>query len=150
MLIGARSGSHDAALRQPLAVVPVMAAEIGDDRRVVGPQLHLERVRIGLELRVPVRVDELEFVERARTDVRHERLPHARLGAQLQRVALAVPVIEVTDYAGAARIRRPHREARPAHAVAHCRVRAELAMDVVMIALAEQVEIEVGEVGHGK
>jgi hypothetical protein len=29
-------------------------------------------------------------------------------------------------------------------------VRAELTMDVVVIALAEQVEIEVGEVGHGR
>ena len=72
-----------AALRQPLAVVPVIAADIGDDRGVVRPQLHLERVRIGLELHVAVRVDELEFVERARADVRHERLPHARVGAPL-------------------------------------------------------------------
>jgi hypothetical protein len=136
-----------AAMREPFRVVPVMAAELGDDRGIVRPQLHLERIRVRLELRVPVRVLELEFVERARADLRHERLPHARAAARLQRVPMSVPVVEIADYADASRVRRPHREARARHAVARGSVRAELAMDVMVIALAEQVKIEIGEVG---
>ena len=138
-----------AAPRQPLAVVPVITADVRDYGRIVRPQLHLKRERVSLELDVAVCVVDLEFVKRARADVRHERLPHARVGAPLHDVAVPVPMIEVADDADAPRVRRPHREARAAHAVALDRVRAELAMDVVVVALAEQVEIEVGEVGGG-
>src|SRR3954470_1220829 len=101
---------------QPFAIVPVEAADVGDDRCVVRPQLHLERVRIGLELHVAVRVLDLELVERAGTDVRYERLPYPRGTAPLHDVAAPVPLIEVADDADAPRIGRPHREARSLHA----------------------------------
>ena len=52
-------------------------------------------------------------------------------------------MIEVADHAHALGIRRPHREVRAGDAVAHARVRAELVIEAVVTALAEQMEIEV-------
>src|SRR5688500_16892064 len=61
-------------------------------------------------------------------------------------MAAAIPLVEVTDDADALRVRCPHGEARTTLAG----MRAQLLMDVVVIALAEQVQIEIGERGsHG-
>ncbi len=60
-------------------------------------------------------------------------------------IAIAVPVIEVADHADALCIRRPHGEARAGDAVMHFEMRTELLVNVVMIALTEQVQIEIGE-----
>jgi hypothetical protein len=58
-------------------------------------------------------------------------------------------MIEVADDADAPCVRRPHREARAAHTVTLERVRAELAMNVVVVTFTEQVQVEVGE-GWGR
>ena len=54
-------------------------------------------------------------------------------------------MIEIADHADAPRIRGPDRKASPGHAAVHLGMRAELLMNVVMIALTEQVQIEIGE-----
>ena len=57
----------------------------------------------------------------------------------------AVPEIEVADHADALRIRRPDRKPRARQPVALQPVRPQLAIDVMVIAFAEQVEIVVGQ-----
>ena len=60
-------------------------------------------------------------------------------------VAPPVPEIEIADHAHALRIGREHREGDAGYAVMHPRMGAELVVEVEMRALAQEVEIEVGE-----
>ena len=57
----------------------------------------------------------------------------------------AVPAVEVADHADAIRVGRPDREVHAGRAADRHRVRAELVVDAGVLALAEQVEVEVGE-----
>src|SRR5690606_13354855 len=139
-----------AAPRQPRLVAPLKTAQVCDDGSVVRPQLHLKAVRISLHQHLTLRADQLELVQRARTHARYKRLPYARNAARLHRMALAVPGIEVTDYADAPRVRRPHGEAHAVRAIALDRVSAELLVDVVVSAFAEEMQVEIGEGGHEK
>ena len=61
------------------------------------------------------------------------------------RVRAAVPAVEVADDADALRVRRPDREVHAVGVADAHRVRAELVVDAGVVALAEQIEIEVGD-----
>jgi hypothetical protein len=127
----------------PLAVGPVVALERGDDRAVAGPQLHGEAVRVGLEDAAAAVRAQLVLVLGAGPHPRNEQLPDARRAASLHGVPAAVPEVERPHHAHALRIRCPHREARAVESVEGDRVCAELVVDAVVVALAEQVQVEV-------
>jgi hypothetical protein len=57
-----------------------------------------------------------------------------------------VPAIEVADEAHTLRIRRPDRKVRSTHPIMLARVRPQFLIDMVVIALAEQMQVEVGDV----
>ena len=88
---------------------------------------------------------DLVLVQRARPDAGHEQLPDPGAAASLQRVLAAVPEVERADHADALGVGRPDREPRAGQAVEFGRMRAELVVDRVVIAFAEQVQVEVGE-----
>ena len=74
-----------------------------------------------------------------------EELPDADVAARPHRVAPAVPAVEVADDADAPRVRRPDRERMPATPSATWHVRAEEPVGVPVLALAEQVQVEVAD-----
>ncbi len=129
----------------PVCIVPLVAFERGDDRSRARTQLHRKAVRIGLEDGGAGPGADLVLVERARPDARHEQLPDPGTAAGLQRVLAAVPQVERTDHADAFCVGRPDGEPRAGQAVEFGRMRAELVVDRVVIAFAEQVQVEVGE-----
>ena len=55
----------------------------------------------------------------------------------------AIPKIEVTDHADALSVRRPDREVDTAHSADRAQLRAELLVDLEMIALGEEVQATV-------
>ncbi len=129
----------------PRLVAPGVAVDRRDDRAVVRSQLHREAVRVGLQDRPAGTGADFVLVSGAGAQVRNEKLPDARAAARLHRVLAAVPEVERTHHAHAFRIRRPHGESRAGQPVERGRMRAELVVDRVVVAFAEQVEVEVGE-----
>src|SRR5208283_2151227 len=86
---------------------------------------------------------DLVLVERAGPDAWNEQLPDATGAAPVHRVLAAVPLVERAHDADALGVRRPHREARAGEALERRRVRGELRPDPVMVAFAEQIQVEV-------
>ena len=118
---------------------------VDDDRCRLRAHLGGKRHRIGLERQqLAVGAQDLELVLVAGGDRRHEDFPEA-VAAHAHGVAPAVPVIEIADDAHAPRIRRKHREGDAGDAVVHDRMRAELVVELKMRALAQEVEIEIGQ-----
>src|SRR5690606_36270247 len=68
---------------------------------------------------------------------------------RLHHVARAVPSVEIAHDADALRIRCPHGKARPPHALDGDHMRAELLIDVMMIAFAEEMKVEIGQIVRG-
>src|SRR5690606_18232736 len=97
-------------------------------------------VRIRLQEQMIVLREDLEFIESAGADLRNERDPDAGRAARLHHVARAVPSVEIAHDADALRIRCPHGKARPPHALDGDHMRAELLIDVMMIAFAEEMK----------
>src|SRR5690606_7481703 len=135
-------------LLHPLRIAPFIAAEVGDDGSVVRSQLHLKAVGIRLEHCMPRRRPDLELVERADAETRNEQIPHPGVADALHAIAGTVPTVEIADYADTARIGCPHREARTVDTIDRLEVCAELVVDVVVVAFAEEVKVEIGERGH--
>jgi hypothetical protein len=94
-----------------------------------------------------VRFDDVELVVVADAGLRNEQLPIAD-AAHPHRMPPPVPEIEVADDADAFGIRRQHHEGDAVDAVERHRMRAELVVDPLMGALAEQMQIEVGQDGR--
>ena len=112
-----------------------------------GARAHLggERHRIGLQRQMlALRADDIEFVVIAGRGVRDEQLPIA-VAAHAHRMPPRIPEIEIADHADAPRIRRQHHEGDAVDAVQRHRMRAELVVEPLMGAFAEQIEIEVGQ-----
>src|SRR5271154_439014 len=104
------------AARHPFGIVPGVIVEIGDDRARVGSQLRAESERIGLEREeVSASADNLVLVDGALVELRDEEFPYAGGTAGAHRVYAAVPVIEISHHANAARAGRPDREIDAAH-----------------------------------
>ena len=130
-----------AAIAQPRAVGPFEFLVVPDDGGVLRRQFEEESERISLHHDVAVRVANFEFVERALAHAGNENLPHARSAETAHRMKAPVPVIEIADDTDALRIRRPDGEARAGHAIDHAQLRAELVVDLPLIAFAEEIKI---------
>jgi hypothetical protein len=126
---------------EPLRVAPLVLRLVHDRgglRRLLG----LERVRVGLVEAVAVRPRDLVLVVRAPADLGHEQLPDAARAERAHRMQPAVPPVEVADHRDRLRGRRPDRERRAPHALVLHHVRAEPGVDLLVAALARQVQVE--------
>ena len=118
---------------------------VEDDRGGLGPHLGGKGERIGFQRQMlAVRLDDLELVVIADAGLRNEQLPIAD-AAHAHRMPPPVPEIEIADDADALGVRRQHHEGHAVDAVQRHRMRAELVVDPLMGAFAEQMEIEVGQ-----
>src|SRR5262245_49661621 len=121
----------------PLLVVPRELRKVGDDRRGTGRQLGRKSVGIALVDDFVVLPADAELVLLAGTEAGNEDLPYAAGGVQLERVAAAVPVVEVADDAHGPGVRRPDGEVDPLHAVDRPHLGPELLVAAEQLALAE-------------
>ena len=131
---------------EPSGIVPLMRFEIGDDGAGVGAQLRVEAVGIGFEReKISVWADELVFIDGAFGDFGKEKFPDARRAARTHGVDTAVPVIHITNDADATSGWRPDGEVRAGDTGDGAKVCAEFLVSVKVAALADEMEIEIGE-----
>jgi hypothetical protein len=93
----------------------------------------------------PPLVADLELVELPVAETRDEDLPDARGPEAAHRMVAAVPAVEVADDRDAGRRGRPDREGDAEDPAEVARVRAQLLVDPVLVALVEEVEVLVAE-----
>jgi hypothetical protein len=132
------------ALREPSVVAPGVPRPV-HDRRGLRRLLGGERVRIGLQADLAVLGEDLELVVVALPDVRQEQLPDAGRAERAHRVQPPVPGVEVPDDGDGACARRPDRERRAGDALGLAHVRAEPGVELLVAALAGQVQVELAE-----
>ena len=144
---GAAPEVGDRAAREPVVVRPLVLRP-EDDRGVLGRHLGAERVGVDLEQEPAVLRADLELVVRARLELGDEQLPDPRRAERAHRVQPPVPAVEVPDDADRARRRRPDGEADALDAVELADVRAEPAVELLVAALAGEVEVELAERGR--
>ncbi len=122
--------------RHPCLVRP-LEREIADHGRRPRAKLHREADRIGLEAApaVEARADGV-LVERAGTDFRHERLPHAGLATRRHGISV-LPVVEAPHHVHRRRVRRPDRETDAVDAGLPGRVGAEPFPDTQVVSASE-------------
>src|SRR5690606_26277340 len=130
------------ALGEPAGVAPLVPRRAGDDggggRTVLEPLPE----RIGLDpQRAGLAVADLVLIERARVEPRHEELPDAGPAAHGERVAAAVPAVELADHADPLGVRRPDGEPHAANAVAFVEMCAERAVRALVEAASEPLEL---------
>ncbi len=118
--------------------------QIDHDRCGQWAQLHRKGDRIRFEQQRAVRADDLVLVFVVDPCRGHEDLPKP-VAAHAHRVPPPIPEIEVADDAHAAGIGRKDREGDAFDALEHHRMRAELVVQAFMGALAQEVEVEIGE-----
>ena len=133
--------------RQPLRVVPLVPRGV-DDRRGRGRLLGQVGHRVGLAPPLPVRPAHVELVVGPVAHVGQEQFPDAGAAQGPHRVAAAVPVVEVADDPHAAGVGRPDRERRPGHRAVLLDVRAEHLPQVLVPALADQVQVHLAQAGQ--
>ncbi len=134
------------ALVQPLAVIPGVIVGLGDDGGGAGPQLEVLPVGVGLEQnRAAVAMTDFKLVHVAGAEVRDEQFPDPATAAHPHRVHPAIPAVEAADDADPFGARCPNRKQHPGHAIGLVRMRAEEAIGVPVFALAEQVQVEIGD-----
>ena len=136
-----------AARAQPLLVGPLVRGLV-DDGRGLGRDLGLEGHRVGLQADLAVLGEDLELVAVARPDAGQEDLPDAARAERAHRVRAAVPVVEVADDGDRLRGRGPDGERGAAHAVELAHVRAEPLPQLLVAALADQVQVELADRGQ--
>ena len=110
--------------------------------------LRVEGEGIALEPHHAVGVEDLELVVRALAEAGQEDFPHAGAGQATHRVHAAVPVVPVAHHRHAVRVRRPHGEGGALDAVfpvVRAGARAELLPEAVVIALGEEVQVQLAE-----
>ena len=137
-VVGARPGRH------PIGVAPHVPGAV-DDRVGAGRHLGREGERIGLQPQLAGRGADLVLVVRAVGHVGHEQLPYARAAEDAHRVQTPVPGVEVPDDAHRPRGRCPDGERGPRHAVDLARVRTEPLVQLLVPALADEVQVELAE-----
>ena len=125
-------------------VAPLVRRAV-DDRRGLRRHLGGERERVGLQPDLAVLREDLELVVGALADVGQEQLPDAGRAERAHRVQPPVPGVEVADDRDGARARRPDGERRAGDAVELAHVRAELGVELLVAALAGQVQVELAE-----
>ncbi len=132
---------------QPLGVAPLVPGGV-DDRRGRGRPLGQVGHGVGLAPPLPVRPADVELVPGAVAHVGHEQLPDPGAAQRPHRVPAAVPVVEVADDPHAAGVGRPDREGRPGHVAVLLHVRAEDLPEVLVPALADQVQVHLAQGGQ--
>ena len=116
-----------------------------DHRRGLGRELGLVGVGIGLEQDVVILGEDLVLVPGAGTDLGQEQLPDPARSHRAHRVQPAVPRVEVADDAHRHGRRRPHRERGAGHALVRDHVRAEVLVELLVAALADQVQVQLAD-----
>ena len=89
-----------------------------------------------------VPADDIEFIAVARGGVGYEQLPIAK-AAHAHRMPPCVPEIEIADDADPLRVGCEHDESHPIDAVEHQRMRAELVVESLMGAFAQEIKVEI-------
>ena len=148
-LIGGHRPLHPAAVflarRHPVAVLPRVTGDIANDRGGLRRQLEGEAVGVALLQQVAGRGPNLEFVLLAVLQIRNEQFPHAREREVPHRVQAAVPRVEVADHAHPLGAWRPDGEVHAGGRADLPPVRTQDLEGAMMRALAEQVQVELGE-----
>lgn len=131
------------AAGEPAGVVPAVGIEIGDDGAGGGTDFGAEAVGVGFERKnVVLRADDFVFVDGAFLEFGNEEFPDSGRAARAHGMDAAVPIIENTDEADAARGRRPDGEVNAGNSGDGAKMRAEFFVSVVVAALAHEMEIE--------
>ena len=134
-------------VREPIPVLPFEGAWRDDARGGVRAHGHRLAVGICLDQALPLVVDELELIEVIRHQAGYEELPDPGCAPVAHGMPESVPAVEIADHACASQGRCPDGEAATADAVDFHGVRAQQAVDVVVSALAEQVQVEIRQQG---
>ena len=137
-----------AAFLQPRGVVPLELLGVPDNRGLLRRDLEEKTERIGVQLDVAVRVADLELVMRAPPHAGNENFPDPGSPEQAHGMKPPVPTIEIADHADALRIRRPDREARAVNAVNRAQLRAQLVVNLPLVALAKQEQVGFAQRGQ--
>ena len=118
---------------------------IENDRRGFGSHFCRKRHRIGFQRQqaTPV-IGDREFVAVAHACAGNEQFPIS-VASHAHRVPAPVPEIEIADDGDSSCIGRKHDESGSLHAVHRHRMSAELVIQPLMSAFAEQIEIEIAE-----
>ncbi len=133
-------------LFHPRLVFPEVGGRGGHDGGGARSQFELLSVGIGLgEDLAGVAVPDLEFVEGACAEIGNEELPDACPRADPHGMAAPVPAVEIPHDADALGVGSPHRKQHPGHAIHPVLPRAQAAVGVPVLALAEEMQVEVGE-----
>ena len=132
----------DGALGQPVVVLPLVRGLV-HDRAGGGRQLGVGRHRVGLVPPHPVGPADRVLVGAAGGDPGHEQLPDPGPAERAHRVRPPVPEVEVADEPDPARVRRPDGEGGAGLG----RPRAERAPELLVPALADQVQVDLAERG---
>lgn len=133
------------ALLQPGLVLPLIIQWPGDDRCGSRRMLGGECDGISLQRQDAVGAENLVLVGIAGLQARNEQLPYARRKAQPHRVSASVPAIEAADYRDAPRIGCPYGETHTLHAVDLDHLGAEHPADLPMVALGEQMHVQLAQ-----
>ncbi len=134
--------------RQPVRVTPgEIGLGLGDAGRL-RPGLEGEGIGIDFDVGVAVLITDLEFVQFLRANPRQEQLPDPRATAGAHGVDPTVPGVEVPDHAHPLGVGGPDGELHAGDAGDRAGVGAQEAVGVPVPPLAEEVQVEVGELGR--
>jgi hypothetical protein len=130
----------------PLVVAPAVSIQRPHDRSRVRPELHGKANRVGLDrIRASDSGLDVELVQRTASDTGNEEFPDSAGATAAHWMPAFVPPIEAADDTDAQRMWRPHGKGCPGHTRMRPDVRAQLGIELVVRALVEEVQIEVGE-----
>ncbi len=124
--------------------MPREVGHIPDDRRGVRPLLGIETVRVGLldEIALNLALD-LELVDLALGNLRDEDLPESGAATASERMAAAVPVIEIADHAHALGVGCPDGEVYPRNSLMFAKVGTEPLKVAVVGPLTQEMQVKV-------
>ncbi len=135
------------ALRHPPPILPQMPRRLGNDRCRVGRSLGPLGLRVRLERQeLTVGAEDLVFVEMTGAQAGDEQLPEP---ADIShRHPPAVPPVEVANDADPVSVRRPYSEGDAFDTLMDQRMRSKLAVARQVVALGQQMNIDLAE--HGR
>ena len=141
-------GLHHVALGtlgQVARVFPRVAREVGRARGRPRGALRVERVGVGLVQEVAIPGLHHVLVQVTRAHARDEARPDATVLGAGKVIFLDVPVVEVADDTHAPDVRRPHGKLVACDAIRRGRVRAQLLVAAIPLALRKQEEVVAGK-----
>ncbi len=118
-----------------------MAARVAHDGRISRRRFKKRAIGIGFHRDRAGGMPDLELVELAGPETRHEKFPHTRSPERSHRKIASVPTIEVSHQRNPQRRRRPYREGHAGNPADHPRLRPEFLVDPVLVALVEKIQI---------